>query len=252
MKYKNLRIEKDGNIAVVKIDRPELKNALNLALLESIGNAFADLEQDTEVNAVVLTGSDEVFCAGFDMNTVMDLGQGKMQKVDIIERAFLSVLRYPMPVIAAVSGPAIAAGFDLMVLADIRVFSETAKVGQAEIRWALTPLNDPLWKIIGMGRAKEVTMTGRIYGAGEAREMGLANYVYPIECYLDEARKLAEKIASFDRNALKANKDQTNRIPGMDTEAAIRTQIWGFRNFVGSDEMIRRMSEFLNEGKKKQ
>ncbi|KUG04735.1 3-hydroxybutyryl-coa dehydratase [hydrocarbon metagenome] len=252
MEYKNLLIEKEGNIAVVKIDRPELKNALNLPLLESIGNAFVDLEQDTEVNAVVLTGSDEVFCAGFDMNTLMDLGQEKMQKVDIIERAFLSVLRYPMPVIAAVSGPAIAAGFDLMVLADIRIFSETAKVGQSEIRWAVTPLNDPLWKIIGMGRAKEVTMTGRIYGAGEAKEMALANYVYPVDRYLEEAKKLARKIATFDRTAQKANKDQTNRIPGMDTEAAIRTQIWGFRNFVGSDEMIRRMSEFLNDGKKNQ
>ncbi len=249
MDYQNLLVEKDENIAVVKINRPELKNALNLSLLESIGNAFVDLEKDTEVNAVVLTGSDEVFCAGFDMNTVMNLGQGKMEKVDIIERAFLSVLRYPMPVIAAVSGPAIAAGFDLMVLADIRIFSETAKVGQAEIRWALTPLNDPLWKIIGMGRAKEVTMTGRIYGAGEAREMALANYVYPVDRYLQEAKMLARKIASFDRNALKANKDQTNRIPGMDTEAAIRTQIWGFRNFVGSDEMISRMSEFLNSAK---
>ncbi|NLO20917.1 MAG: enoyl-CoA hydratase/isomerase family protein [Syntrophomonadaceae bacterium] len=249
MVYDNLKVEKDGNIAVVIIDRPELKNALNLDLLESISQAFTDLKQDTEVNAVVLTGCDEVFCAGFDMNTVMNLGQDKMNKVDLIEKAFLSVLRFPMPVIAAVSGPAIAAGFDLMVMADIRIFSQTAKVGQAEIRWALTPLNDPLWKIVGLGRAKELTMTGRLYGAEEAREMGLANYVYPVESYLNEAKTLARKIAAFDRQALKANKDQTNRIPGMDTEAAIRTQVWGFRNFVGSEDMISRMSEFLHSKK---
>jgi 1,4-dihydroxy-2-naphthoyl-CoA synthase len=108
MAYGNLKVEKEGNIALLIIDRPELKNALNLDLLESISQAFTDLEQDKGVNAVVLTGSDEVFCAGFDMNTVMNLGQDKMQKVDSIEKAFLSVLRYPMPVIAAVSGPAIA------------------------------------------------------------------------------------------------------------------------------------------------
>jgi 1,4-dihydroxy-2-naphthoyl-CoA synthase len=114
MAYGNLKVEKEGNIALLIIDRPELKNALNLDLLESISQAFTDLEQDKGVNAVVLTGSDEVFCAGFDMNTVMNLGQDKMQKVDLIEKAFLSVLRYPMPVIAAVSGPAIAAGFDLV------------------------------------------------------------------------------------------------------------------------------------------
>jgi enoyl-CoA hydratase len=249
MDYENLRVIKDGNIAIVTIDRPELKNALNLPLLESIGNALADLEKDEEVNAVVLTGSQEVFCAGFDMNTLMSLGEEKTKKIDIIEKAFLSVLRFPMPVIAAVSGPAIAAGFDIMVLADIRVFSESARVGQSELRWAVTPLNDPLWKIVGLGRAKELTMTARIYGAEEAKEMGLANYVYPLESYLEEAKNLARRIAAFDRNAMKANKDQTNRIPGMDTEGAIRTQLWGFRNFAGSEEMIKRMSEFLNSKK---
>lgn len=247
MKPKELLLEKEGNIAIVRLNRPQVKNALNLDMLEGIVDLFQQLEKDDSVNAVVLTGSDDAFCAGFDMNTVMSLGKEKMKKVNMIEQAFLSVLRFPMPVIAAVSGSAVAAGFDLMVLADIRIFSETARVGQAEIRWALTPLNDPLWKIIGLGRAKEVTMTGRLYGAEEAEKMGLANYVYPLDLYLSEAKKLAHKIASFDRNATRANKDQTNRIPGMDTEAAIRTQIWGFRNFVGEEEMNKRMSEFLGD-----
>jgi enoyl-CoA hydratase len=176
--------------------------------------------------------------------------ENKMASIDICEESFIRIMKFPLPVIAAVSGPALAAGFDLMVMADIRVMSQTAKLGQPEILWALTQLTDPLWKIIGQGRAKEVAMTGRIYGADEAFQMGLANYVFPVETYFQEAKKLAHRIASFDRSALKATKDQSNRVPGMEPEAAVRTQLWAFRNFVGSDEMTRRMTAF-KESKKK-
>lgn len=249
--YRYILFAKEGNIGVVTINRPEIKNALSMELLDEITDVFNRMEKDEEINAVVLTGVDDAFAAGFDMHSVMALGKNKNQGLKTIEESFLGILKFPMPVIAAVSGPALAAGFDLMVMADIRVMSETAKVGQPEIRWALTPLSDPLWKIIGMGRAKEVTMTGRIYGAQEAKEMGLANYVYPLASYLAEAKKLAHRIADFERNALKANKEQTNRVPGMEVHAAIRTQLWTFRNFVGSDDMIERMSAFLESNKKK-
>lgn len=251
MEFKDLLLEKEGNIACVKLNRPDRMNALSMELLGEVIQAFKELEKDEEINAVVLTGNDKAFSAGFDMDSVMNLGKNKMRSMEIVEESFLSILKFPMPVIAAVSGPALAAGFDLMVMADIRVMSEKVKVGQPEIVWALTPLTDPLWKIIGMGRAKEVTMTGRIYGAQEAKEMGLANYVYPMDTYLEETKNLARRIAAFDRNALKANKEQTHRIPGMEVEAAIRTQIWTFRNFVGSEDMTRRMTAFLESNKKK-
>ncbi|MDD2619558.1 MAG: enoyl-CoA hydratase/isomerase family protein [Syntrophomonadaceae bacterium] len=251
MDYQHILFTKESNIGIVTINRPEVKNALSMELLDEITDIFNKMEQDEEINAVVITGSDEAFAAGFDMNSVMALGKNKNQGLKTIEESFLGILKFPMPVIAAVSGPALAAGFDLMVMADIRVMSETAKLGQPEIRWALTPLSDPLWKIIGMGRAKELTMTGRIYGAEEAKDMGLANFVYPVESYLKEAKKLAHKIAAFERNALKANKEQTNRVPGMEVHAAVRTQLWTFRSFVGSEEMIERMSAFLDSNKQK-
>lgn len=251
MEFKDLLLEKEGNIACVKLNRPDRMNALSMEMLEEIIQAFKELEKDEEINAVVITGNDKAFSAGFDMDSVMNLGKSKMKSMEIVENSFFRILKFPMPVIAAVSGPALAAGFDLMVMADIRVMSEKVKVGQPEILWALTPLTDPLWKIIGMGRAKEVTMTGRVYGAEEAKEMGLANYVYPMDSYLEEAKNLARKIAAFDRNALKANKEQTHRIPGMEVEAAIRTQIWTFRNFVGSEDMTERMTAFLESNKKK-
>lgn len=249
MDYQNILYEKEGHIAVVTLNRPQNFNALNLPLMAEIGDAFARMEKDEDINAVVLTGGEKAFCAGFDMDTVMHAD--KSQIIKACQDSFLRILRFPMPVIAAVTGPALAAGFDLMVMADFRVFSDSVRVGQPEIVWALTPLSDPLWKIIGLGRAKEVTMTGRFYGAQEAKEMGLANYVFPRAAYLDEAKKIAHGIAQFDRAALQANKEQTNRVPGMEVEAAIRTQIWTFRNFVGSEDMTKRMTKFLESNKQK-
>lgn len=252
MKYQNINFTKEGKVAIVQINRPEFMNALTMELLAELAQLFREMEKDEEINAVVLTGIEKAFAAGFDMPSVMSLGEDKAAALKIIEESFVGILKFPLPVIAAVSGPALAAGFDLMVMADIRVMSETAKVGQPEILWALTPLSDPLWKIIGLGRAKEVTMTGRIYGAEEAREMGLANFVYPQESYLEEALKLAGRIAAFDREALKANKEQTNRVPGMEVQAAIRTQLWTFRSFVGSNAMCSRMQAFLTGDKNKE
>lgn len=249
MDYSYIQYEKDGRIAVVTLNRPQNFNALNLPLMAEIGDVFARMEKDEDINVVVLTGGEKAFCAGFDMDTVMHAEKAEVIKA--CQDSFLRILRFPMPVIAAVTGPALAAGFDLMVMADFRVFSDSVRVGQPEIVWALTPLSDPLWKIIGLGRAKEVTMTGRVYGAQEAKEMGLANYVFPCATYLEEARKIAHGIARFDRAALQANKEQTNRVPGMEVEAAVRTQIWTFRNFVGSEDMIRRMTRFLESNKKK-
>lgn len=252
MEYQNLMVEKEKKIAVITMNRPQALNALTVDLMTELAHAFRSLETDEEVNAVVLTGGNNAFCAGLDMEMAMHgLETNKMASIDACQEAFIRILKFPMPVIAAVTGPALAAGFDLMVMADIRVMSEKVQIGQPEIVWALTPLSDPLWKIIGMGRAKEVTMTGRIYGAQEAKEMGLANYVYPVETFLDEAIKLAHRIARFERSALKANKEQTNRVPGIEVEAAVRTQIWAFRNFVGSEEMTKRMSKFLEANRSK-
>ncbi len=249
MDYQYLQYEKEDSIAVVTLNRPQNFNALNLPLMAEIGDAFTRMEKEEDINAVVLTGGERAFCAGFDMETVMH--EDKAAIIKACQDSFIRILRFPMPVIAAVTGPALAAGFDLMVMADFRVFSDSVRVGQPEIVWALTPLSDPLWKIIGLGRAKEVTMTGRIYGAQEAKEMGLANYVFPRATYLEEAKKIARDIARFDRAALQANKEQTNRVPGMEVEAAIRTQIWTFRNFVGSEDMTRRMTQFLESNKQK-
>lgn len=249
MDYKTILFEKEGHVGIITFNRPEVKNAVSLELMKETYDCLQRLDQDKDIRAVIITGGPKCFSAGFDMPMAISLQDPdlKAEMLDICNKLFIYLLKFRAPVIAAVSGPALAAGFDLQVMADIRIYSETARVGQVEINVAVTPLVDPLWKIIGLGRAKELTLTGRVYGAQEAYEMGLANFVYPVETFLDEAKKLAHHLASLEPTVIEAIKEQSNRIPGMEVEQAIRTQLWCFRNFVGQPPMIERMQAFLNK-----
>jgi enoyl-CoA hydratase/carnithine racemase len=132
------------------------------------------------VNVIVLTGGEKYFSAGFDLNEIRKLQKESNEAYTaLFHRAYRAILFCELPVIAAVGGPAIAGGFDLTMMCDIRYASERAKFGQREIALSLTPIMDPLWRIIGLGRAKEVALTGRIYGADEAERMGYVSRVFP-------------------------------------------------------------------------
>ena len=125
---------------------------------------FNALGMRQDVNVIVFTGGERYFSAGFDLNEIR-----KLEKVSneaytaLFHRAYRAILFCEQPVICAVGGAAIAGGFDLTMMCDIRYASTRAKFGQREIVLSLTPIMDPLWRIIGMGRAKEVALTGRIY-----------------------------------------------------------------------------------------
>lgn len=250
MAYQTILFEKEEHVGVVTINRPEARNSVSLALMEEIIDCFEKMDQDKDIRAVVITGGPKVFSAGFDMPMAISLGSDPALKSYMIETADKltnRILKFRAPVIAAVSGAAMGAGFDLQVFADIRVYSETATLGQLEINVAVTPLVDPLWKIIGLGRAKELMMSGRMYGAEEAYRMGLANFVYPVDTFLMEAKKLARKIARFDPEVMEVIKEESNRLPGMEVEQAIRSHLWSFRHFVGGPAMVARMTAFLEK-----
>ncbi|MGE5371288.1 MAG: enoyl-CoA hydratase/isomerase family protein [Solirubrobacterales bacterium] len=251
MAYQTIIFEQETDIGIVTLNRPDAKNAISLDVMSELVDCFKTMSADPSIKAVVITGGPNVFSAGFHMPHAIAAADftKKNEMVDLCTECFLAVLKFRAPVIAAVSGPALAAGFDLQVMADFRVYSETAKVGQVEINVAVTPLMDPLWKIVGLGVAKELTMTGRVYGAQEAYRIGLANYVYPVETFFEEAKKMAHHLAKQDPYCMQVIKEQSNRIPGMELDQAMVSQLYGFRHFVGSPEMVRRMTAFLNKMK---
>ncbi|MNT25703.1 putative enoyl-CoA hydratase echA8 [compost metagenome] len=147
----------------------------------------------------------------------------------------------PQPVIAAVGGAAIAGGFDLTMMCDIRYASSRARFGQREVVLSLTPILDPLWRIIGLGRAKEVALSGRIYDAAEAERMGYVSKVFPEGELLSSVRAIAVEMAAYDRMCLAETKRLSNQLLNLDLDGAMRAQEWLFRTYIGSDENHQRI-----------
>ena len=244
MDYQFLLVSAEDAVATVTIHRPDKGNALAPTVLEELEHAFLTLAARQDVNVIVLTGGERYFSAGFDLNEIR-----KLQKVSneaytaMFHRTYRAILFCEQPVICAVGGPAIAGGFDLTMMCDVRYASSRAKFGQREIVLALTPIMDPLWRIIGLGRAKEVTLTGRIYGADEAERMGYVSRVFPEGELLAGVMTIAREMAGYDRQCLVETKRLGNQILAQDLDTAMRTQEWLFRTYIGSEENHRRIDE---------
>jgi enoyl-CoA hydratase/carnithine racemase len=136
------------------------------------------------------------------------------------------------------------------MMCDFRYASDRAKFGQREIALSLTPILDPLWRIIGLGRAKELTLTGRIYDASEAKLIGYVNNIYPNGELLKNVLKIASDMSQFDRQTLVETKQLSHQILNQDLDSSMRIQEWLFRTYIGSDENHHRIDSLLETLKK--
>lgn len=251
MEFEFLQIDETDAVATVTIHRPDKRNALAPEVLEELAEAFETLGDDPDVNVLVLTGGEKYFSAGFDLNFIRTL-----EKVDneeftaLFHRAYRAIMFCPQPVIAAVGGPAIAGGFDLSLMCDIRYASTKAKFGQREIALSLTPIMDPLWRIIGLGRAMEVALTGRIYGAEEAMSMGYVSKVFPEGELLTGVAEIAKTMASYDRTCLAETKNLGQTLVNHDLDSAMKVQEWLFRTYIGAEDNHKRVDALLASLKK--
>jgi enoyl-CoA hydratase len=252
METKFLKLSIEDKVATVTIYRPEKRNALSPEVLSEIELLFNELSINKDVNVIVLTGGEKYFSAGFDLNFIRTLEKVSNEEFTaLFHRAYRAIMFCTQPVICAVGGPAIAGGFDLTLMCDIRYASERAKFGQREIALSLTPLLDPLWRIIGLGRAKEVALTGRIYDAHEAERMGYVSKVFPEGRLLDSVSEIARTMATYDRNTLKETKQLGNHLIDNDLDGAMRLQEWLFRSFIGSEDNHARVDALLESLKKR-
>ena len=232
-----LLLSVDSKVATVTIHRPDKGNSLSPEVLLEIEGLFTELAAREDVHVIVLTGGERYFSAGFDLNEIRKLEKVSNESYTaLFHRAYRSILFCPQPVICAVGGAAIAGGFDLTMMCDVRYASERAKFGQREIALSLTPIMDPLWRIIGLGRAKEVALTGRIYDALEAERMGYVSKVFPEGQLLASVDPIAKQMAAFDRGCLKETKQLGNMVLDQDLDGAMRLQEWLFRSYIGSED----------------
>lgn len=183
-----LRVERDGHVAVVTLDRPEKRNALSIQLRWELAAAFAGLAADDDVHCVLLTGAGSAFCAGMD---VTQFGTDKQQLYDSSVACFDAVARFPKPLVAYVNGPAIAGGFALALLCDVRVAALEARMGFPELGRHIPPSYAAARAALPEALARELCLTGRVLSAGEARDRGVLSDIGGIGAAMSFAQEIA-------------------------------------------------------------
>ena len=204
-----LRSAPKEGVVTLMLNRPDKKNALSIAVRDEMSDALDDLAGDEAVKTVVITGAGEVFSAGFDLR--------EFQQPELTDRLWASsdrfhatVLRFPLPLVAAVNGPAIAGGFDLAVMSDVRVAAETARFSHPEIEFG-DVVYGPLHDLVGGGLARELCFTGRVVDAEEAKTLGLVSSVVPVDELADEVTRFTDMIARSPRDVLLRTKAKAIR-----------------------------------------
>ena len=217
MEFKTIQLERHEEIGVVCLNRPEARNTLNMEMREELRIALEGLARDGAVKAIVITGKGTAFCAGGDLGDLRAIGDFKpfqgRQRMQSGHRLILALRNLEKPVLAAVNGPAFGAGWSLAMACDLVVASSTARFSLSFVKMGLIPDCGCLYllpRAIGLPKAKELIMTGRVVEAVEARALGLVNKVVPPEKLFPEALALARELAQGPPLALGLLKKMVN------------------------------------------
>ena len=203
-----VKVEKDGPVTIVILSRPEVRNAVDRVTAQELVDAFRSFENDNAARAAVFCGDQGQFCAGADLKKI---AEGRPNRVDPTGDGPMGPTRMQLskPVIAAISGYAVAGGLELALWCDLRVMEEDAVLGVFCRRWGV-PLIDGgtvrLPRLIGLSRALDLVLTGRPVEAPEALQMGLVNRVVPNGKARETAVKLAHQIAAFPQTCLRGDR----------------------------------------------
>jgi enoyl-CoA hydratase len=236
-------VERHGHVLVVTMNRPEAKNALSAQMMNIMREAWDQVDNDREIRACVLTGAGGAFCAGADLKAMTQSHPGKsfegggwdLTRID----ALLKGRRLTKPLVAAVEGPAIAGGTEILQATDIRVAAESARFGVSEARWGLFPLGGSAVRLVRQvpyTLAADILLTGRHLTAAEAREIGLVGRVVPDGQALDTAMAIAERVAANGPLAVQAILQTIRDTEGMAEEDAFKVEAEiGMQVFMSDD-----------------
>jgi 3-hydroxypropionyl-coenzyme A dehydratase len=283
MKY--IQLEPQGDIAILRINRPEALNAMNLDVISELSKMIDIIAADGSIKTVVITGAGErSFCAGADISYMVNIDPMQAEKYATSAQDVINKIdRLEKPVIAAVNGFALGGGCELAMACDIRIASSNAKIGQPEVTIGIPPGwggTQRLMRIVGPAKAKELIFTGKMITADEAYQIGLVNKVInlgsddkiPPEApkgdaakekeraseiaktlnrkLMDESLALAKEIAKNSFTAVKVSKNLINRGMDSDLETGLRLEIYGWALCFAHEDRQKMMSAFLNKSKK--
>ena len=208
-----IKVEKKKEIGIITLNRPETRNALNRKMIQELGDALTELENDSQIRSIIITGNKD-FCAGAD---IKEMNAIKPEGIETFcrwgHKVFDQLEGMGKPVIAAIIGFALGGGCELAIACDIRIAGEGAKFGQPEVNLGLIPGfggTQRLSRLVGIGKAKEMILTGEIINAKEAASIGLVNRVEKDEELLAKAEEMAMTIAQKAPVAVKMAKKLIN------------------------------------------
>jgi enoyl-CoA hydratase len=250
--YEHLAVEKEGSVAVVTVNRPELLNILDTPTVRELEACFNELGRDPDTDVIVITGAgDKAFVAGGDIREMSvkdsvrgrDYGRGG-------QRALFAIEECPKPVIAAVNGYALGGGTELAMACDIVLASERAKFGQPEVKLGVTPGfagTQRLPRLVGRGMGKELVYTGATIGADEALRIGLANRVIAHYELMSEALALAEKISRNGQLAVRSCKELVNFAMDNDLASGLAKEAGAFGVCFATKDQKEGMRAFVDK-----
>jgi len=249
MNYQNIQVETRGKVGLIRLNRPQVLNALNAALVSELNAAVAAFEVDPVIMCLLITGSEKAFAAGADIKEMasksyMDAFMGDFAA------GWDPLARARKPVVAAVAGFALGGGCELAMMCDVVIAADNAKFGQPEIKLGVIPGiggTQRLTRAVGKAKAMDLCLTGRMMDAAEAERCGLVSRVVPLASLMDEAMKAAETIASMSLPSLMIAKESVNR--GFETTLGegLRFERRVFHSLFATDDQKEGMAAFVEK-----
>ena len=251
LSYQNIIVTKEGSIGIVQLNRPSALNALNFELMAELVKALEELDGDQEVRVIILTGSERAFAAGADLKEMSQAGPVDLilgRRFELWDR----IRKIAKPLIAAVSGYCLGGGNELAMSCDLIIASENATFGQPEVNVGIMPGaggTQRLIRAVGKYKAMEMILTGKPITAQEAYRVGLVNRVVPTESLMEEAKKLANEIASKPPISVRAAKEAILKAQDTALEVGLDFERKSFYMLFATEDGKEGMKAFLEKRK---
>jgi enoyl-CoA hydratase len=247
--YQTILVTREGRVATITLNRPKALNALNSQVMAEVTAAAAELDADTGIGAIVLTGSERAFAAGADIKEMADLSFADVFGTDFFA-PWAKFAATRTPTIAAVAGYALGGGCELAMMCDILIAADTAKFGQPEIKLGVLPGmggSQRLTRAIGKAKAMDLILTGRNMDAEEAERAGLVARVVPADSLLDEAKAVAATIAGMSLSASRMAKEAVNRAFETTLDEGLLYERRLFHSSFATDDQTEGMAAFVEK-----
>jgi enoyl-CoA hydratase len=249
MSTETIVVETSGRVGIIRFNRPQALNALNIALKSELLAAAEAFDADTGIGCIVITGSDKAFAAGADIKEMAD-----QSYIDVLSADYAAdyerLTRVRKPIIAAVAGFALGGGCELAMMCDLIIAADNARFGQPEIKLGVIPGiggTQRLTRAVGKAKAMDLILTGRMMDAAEAERSGLVARVVPAASLMDETMKIAEAIAAMSLPSVLAAKEAVNRSFETSLAEGVRFERRVFHALFATNDQKEGMAAFVEK-----